>query len=1668
MWIWLESVPFFILLTQKNSMTTTKLLNLQTFSANFPSKKTDNIDRENYIAMISEFFESGIDIVCVEGKEDIGKTTLLAQYCNANPHQSFSYFVPNNELMFADTTTFVIDLCNQLSWFNTQNSELDITPSDSLFKQLLIKAQLKKKQNRTSQFYLVIDGLEDFIVSNNEFVRDILTKYLPPDFKILISGDAERVKSIIGTKTKKIKGIPLTPFTKNEIRAYFSDNNIDDNTIIDLCKITSGGYPGKLFNIKALLKENGVSLESLLLNISKYDNIFIDAWDSINKSDQKLRMLLSLICFYKKEIPIYELEGQFGFRSDEINSYANDLSILCIENEKLSFISNGHLSFFSKKLESEKNKIYDLRIERIEQAGEMSDRMEVLPTLFNQRGRYIETLKVLDTKSIITNLNRIKSINSLNKTIKHGIEAAKHTNSNNELLRMSLHKATLNELTDLDVWESEIDARVRLNNIDGAIELANQSAIKEDRLKQLTYLAKSIKDNGGIVQEELIQLIKASYDDVNLADSSEVAVDIACNLFYSVPSIAIDIISKTTDSEQTINDWMLTKLTIAALDSDKGDDSSGNSNQTQLSKKIDDDNNSRLITALKYLVREFSPKILFSQIEKLNKDTDKVKLLLLWIKGNQKSENLLEVLNVAHRKIINNTSNNPINSILIKDLTIPFVWIEGDNQEISSIVKDIDALDDKLIENGPTNEYIKYNLNIVKWEIKTSFETANKRIKKIIEHISNIPDLQIKLECYAATFDVISSLILIHDKLIVHFSAIKESIRKGAQSLLKETAYHDSALEIITGFVAITNLDLCDEIIKSVNNISRRNFLYFNAVKWHIQKNETEKIAIEKCITLLDKITEEQVLNRLFFTILNLTYHKLSDTDRTKYKLSSLDKLYYRIKSIKSLTSKCIGQIEYCRIAILLKEQKEIEHELKKYIDEAIATWEKIENPWEKINLGFSLVSMLSDYDIVQAQRVWELNTKEREGCLFESENAAVSHLCSVKIIIKLFASVAKKGQDAELYKDELFRLIEKTPSIVVQSKLWSDLSLELYYRNNEKLSKYIYKEKIQKNLEELDKVSDTYGHQDVFLHAAPIIYQYSREAFLDYLKLGSRKVQSIISNKVKHHILYKINPNEGSLDLEKTNSLVTYDDALEICALLNNLKEDNLIFTIVNDLSNRLKSKEALPYEKRRLIYEKLKEIIDKKLPDFENIKHNGYKILCEITIDFLIPELKKIKEERYWNEMLFEIEKIQNASDKIFIFSQVSEKVPNNLERIRKKIVLNITNSFELLNSYQEQVLRFESVSELIYKLDKRLFKNHSEKVFSNNSGLPTSEVYTCQKRLIDFVYKHDKKLSTDLLNLMDTDEARKGVKGALESHVEMLEVYHKLKDNKSLSQTKTEDSKTLNKALNRVYKGLLDRSIVSRKVEETNSWLECLINLPLGESYTALLAYTENLTKRLEDDPRDTILRNSLKAALANCELIQALSKRRFSNDNNNIQPQENAQSTFFKAGEHSRINQFISDWLQKNSDTQTITIIDPYFTFKQCSIFKKILEIDYNIQIVVLASPSNKSELEELSSSDWLKKRWIEISEQELPYIKFITCYYEENGRFKTPLHDRWILSDNSGMKLGSSFNQLGDKDVNLTLLSRSEANEVKMSHKEYILEKTRYKNGKRMIYNEIST
>ena len=371
-------------------------------------------------------------------------------------------------------------------------------------------------------------------------------------------------------------------------------------------------------------------------------------------------------------------------------------------------------------------------------------------------------------------------------------------------------------------------------------------------------------------------------------------------------------------------------------------------------------------------------------------------------------------------------------------------------------------------------------------------------------------------------------------------------------------------------------------------------------------------------------------------------------------------------------------------------------------------------------------------------------------------------------------------------------------------------------------------------------------------------------------------------------------------------------------------------------------------------------------------------------------------------------------------------------------------------------------------MHKVNKTDWNLCVSKAFELSDNLESGrETYSSQKRIIDTMYRLDPKFAKTLISTIDPAKNDERICDLLKEHYESLEVAKKIKNDTELKDKEKENNRVVVKALVNALKSLNSEKISPKKLSELLNYLKLGNQLPLHEVFPVYLYYLSNCSKtynakKLTGNVANIHIENFREAVKAT-ELVRLLSHKRKVTEKSSRRHFIDSEFSANHVVNHSTREEamrYIKDWMSENAKDFLI-IADPYFEESDLEILKWINDsCENNIEVDILGSKNgNDLEIENKFHAYWKK-----ISDQYPPFTSITFCWIPEKNN-STPFHDRWIITKDGGLRLGTSINSLGIiKESEISVMQTTDALKIQENILiEYIGRKKKAHNNQRLSY-----
>ena len=1630
----------------------TKIINLPYLNDTFPILATDLVDRSGYIDAIQSALERN-DVVFITGDEGLGKTTLLAQFCILEQFNCISHFITPSIRITYNPQCVEYNLLNQIYFYcnNTKLEDDNNISLETIAYQLFRKINIDQRNGKKT--YFVFDGMSDISNADIDSLKYIFSNLPTNKAKFIFSGENQHIRTLLPLKIKS-KSLELIKFNYTDVISYFGNFQGTQDSFKEIYKISLNGQPDRLSHIKRLCIDAGGIETFLNGNINEKTDLFDLDWQSCTlKKNIDAELLLALLAFSDIRLDLECICKIMDMNNEKIDMLTNNICFVYHVENSIEFISEKHKNFTKGKLNSYRDIILKKLIEFYEENPQDSDSIYNLPSLYQKAQAWGDLISFLNIQTFIQIVEKFRSFGNVKKQFDYGYNAAKIISDKNfdgNFMRFALHKSSINELEKSELWESEVEAYIALNNYERAIALANSVYLKEDKLRLFATIAKQRKKKSLPEDKVLTETIQDLYNEIDFTLIPDKGLDIAQLLMYTSFELCLDLIDKLTNntSGNISTDQIYAFLSISIIDENKKEHPVVDFDL--INSRIKDNEIKKLTSSLKSLTSEFNAEEMLIQVESIDSNQKKLFLLRNWIVSNKERDDVYKMIDYAINLIISDSDKITPNATALSEIASPLPNIKSE-EILYKLVGLFDSQKNTIVT--PTRDYIKLQLTVASSLYPFNKKKSSERFFDVYLYIEEeISDLSVKVDCLAIFWN---KLVIIDvdnniEKSISSEYTIENQLKRKLNDLLFETAYHFRMLEPIIKTLICSKPYFIKEIIKNINTQDRRDQAYKTATIEYTKSVKLDNFNFNLVdeFTSLIAITENKE-----DIIIELIKRFYKEKDKAIPHLESIRKYMSILKELSHIEDRCIATIQL--ISILNfdfeNQKKHIENLLKSLKE----TWNIIDVPWRKIEIGFTIANKLSIPAKDEALFFLNKATELKQSETLSSSSNVNTYMLSTKLCIRAYGGLINAKLDTPEHLLQITEIIEKINSYGEELKLWNKVALHFYANNNKDKFNNIVRNNINILLQRLDK-NDKAFYEHIVGQIAPSIFFHSHNLFKELIEGTNIELKDYCIDRICDFIFTKYCYDEQIEDSEDGYS-IEYAEYLDLIELLIMIDNDILIYDLTKKITLSIKyNKDRLiSNEQRNNIIAKLYEIIKNKLPYPKGIKHDGYLIACKALL-LSIEGYQKNKNE--WDKLINETLKIINLSDKAFVLTLIAISVDK--KNVKIDLLDKAFNYIKKISSTYDKSNRFDSCLAEWLNIDKGLFTKNLKVAYEDllmNKDGSISNI----KSLIDFAQQHDDKLAEDMVNMLDNDPARLKYKDAMIKRLEKNKRIESAKKNYNNIDTLNTDE--LNSLFNKNISQLGNGKITSRNILETYPILEKISNLPLSDAYSSASYFIENIIKKQESNKiYSENLKSIFQATYENAKLIAILSADSVTKMKAiyKFSVKDCIKNPIIRHGDNGKATDYLKKWILENVKSELI-IIDPYFTESDLNWLMIIKEISNEIEIRILTSKlSGKNSGD--NNKELYTTAWKKISVENPPETS-ITIIWNKIDK-KCPFHDRWWIADkcSSGLHL-NSLNGLGSRDSQIINLDNEALINVDRIIDDYIYKRIKNINGFSLKY-----
>lgn len=1653
-----------------------QIMDIVATCGSFPESPKLEIPRDSSIDAIEDMFKNGVQVVVVEGEDGVGKTTLLSQFARRYPNHTFSLFIISTSQLGYHPDTLREDLCTQLEWALYQR-DLEISNVDDKLLRIQLNTLKNRVRTQRTSFYFVIDGLDEVPSEGIKTAIFELLDMLPwgfAKFHFLLSGNYDEF-STKKSKKIKIRSYRLIGFRPDETKNYLGNLIEDaDSRLLDEIHRTCRGIPGWLIDVRRNL-ETGMSAKIVLDNLS---NLFEIEWERVDTTNALQLKLLGLMAFSHSNYSLDDFVRIMGIESSTVDKLLKSLSFVKYHESGINFVSNAFQKYVADKLKQIKglkSEITDIIIDDLFRTPDNQEAWRDIPIYLEQQERYDDLLEYLSPRHCTRVLENSQTLSLVQQHLDLGMNTALKRKKWGEFVRFSVQKSIIAELDGVDAWRSEIEARLALKDYDTALALAYSTTLKQDRLRLLAIIAKNRQDYGLASDQDLMEQIRLLFDQIDFSSLGKYSIDIASDLIYTDQELAIRIVEQATKSDtDDSSDWAFAGLSVAASSAVK-EQKHVTDTMEVIQSRIKDPEARRFSSTVSLMLGDYPAPRVISEVKKLEDTGDQLFLLRLWAMENRERKDAAEVVDFAYNLAISHTAEKYVPTRDLRAIATPLPFIE-DKSKIKDLVGKFNGQLGITERYGPTEDHIRLQLLLAWAESIYDFNAARQRIEEIYYFVSDIEDMVVRTECLARL-----SSTLVHidpDKYLegsnsVH-TLVEEELKNNISELLGATAEHFYATRRIIKALAKTKPAMALELAMQLNTEARRDkaLLVFIESAIQLPANKLDLVPVQKALESLVVQKHKGVAILKIITRLATLSEKKIPLPESLVQLAL--QFINAISEIQDAQPRCDA---YCLAYVFLSKQNQNNEDKAKYsglasnlLNQLDKTWSEIDVKWIKVDVGFNIAKSLAEDAPEKAQEYLTLAKQARGECTLDAESSASTYLQSLKLTIRAYVGLLPQQLDTPEDFEELTKLIANVPSYGEQAGLWGDIALRMSLNERLNECEKIVTQHIKPLLAKISKEDIGY-RTDVIVTLAPVLYRVHSPTALAQISELSQPAKDRAYAEICKFLLRQQPPNEpyDALPGKGYNNL-TYESIISVCELLNEMDRDWQIYGYISAIADSIMSarRNRLSNEQILDIASRFERIISSKLPDptKRHITHNGYEIIARAEVIRIRKKTRDKPRLQEWLDLAKSARSIPNLADKSLVLFTIATVMPSQESQKRKEILDEAMELVEQIPIAFDKIGHYDTFAHMVYGIDRDVFKKCIKSAMTLAiKENETPEYFTIQRRIIDFANKIDEDFATSLAHLVDDDPARANVKENIRDHLQLLKLKKQMAElspvaDLPLSSPKDDFSKVAWMNL-----GALNAGRISPvHIENTFQFVRLAAGLSLDRSYPILAFVIENAVQRLAKTGQAiTYLRPMYEAMLIGTKLSERMATRSAKYLEQAISytvKSPNNGNLLILSGEREKAIEFIRNWFA-NKVQNYLKIHDPYFSPDDLEILRLLSLEKPNCRVQILTSKEHQEK--QKVSKPWEKAyrtSWRILSEQDPPDTDIVIIGTKSG---KSPIHDRWWLTENAGIRIGTSINGLGGTRISeISELSQDELQKREKLVDQYLFGYIREYNGEKLF------
>jgi len=1607
----------------------TNQIDLTEASLTFPHLPKPQIRRDQLISWLSDRFTFERKVIVVQGPAGAGKTTLLAQFAEAWPDRCFSFFV-GADPWASSLRQFLLEMCTQMhKVVGSKEREVNDDLSGNELKQLFstfYRRAAKKARAEGERFYFVVDGLEWVTKGYGEqSILDFLPTALPDGIYLLASSAPDQQFRF----TYDPWQIPF--FSSTETAVYLADIDLEKEQVMRIYNACQG-MPGYLAQIRREI-ESGLSIDDVLTNLPKgFRRLLEREWERSRIDMAHVLDALAVLAYTETSLDLAQLARVIDAELEELETSLTSVPFVQLDPEDgpIRFVTDAHKRFVVDKLSPRRAQAEAMLIEYCEQDPFSDSALIQLPVLYKRTERYDALRRLVSVEYLTRTLQQEQDLSLLRRNARLMADAAYKAEDWPTLFKYSMVGSILRTVSTRSAMETEVEARLALGDYRQSFEMAYQAALPEDRLQLLARVGSHLKRHEVLIPAGVLSDIEHIVADIRpTGPLRDRVVEIAADLFYIHPQAAMDLIEKVigTDTEGQLMDIILAVVTLRLKDEPDSAE--------MLKSRIRDRSLRDFVRVSSPLVAELSPEQALSEASEIDDTSGQLFLLRSWCNANRDNPEAISVIREALEIMTTRTDYSPSMRHL-RQFAEPLIGCEGD--EVYRAVERLDLLKDTAI-GEPADERTRLELLLASIEARQSRDKATTRLYQAYLDLDGIPESDTACYCLARILLGLPNIDPTDHRLE---KEVAERLINEYRTLLEGSARHLTLTRRLSGALTKYKPDMAVEFASQLNTRDRRDMAYREILR-ACTDQEPKDIDLDFVDDVLARISETERRDWTLARILERFARKdmfahVAEARRFMDKIADMRDPRHRSYAYA-----------YCSQMMASAGKT---NAARRLVGRVVEAWSTIDQKWDKVRIGFELVGIIAQYTPEEASDLLEQTRQERATTPLAEEMFAELYVGTIKLAIRTFSDTLK----AQEYAAQLERLIEaihRIPSCAVQSELLAALAMRMYLAGKQHDFELLVKEGVLKALETCE---DAEARAQTVIKIAPCLFRYERNLMTEeILQLSSSRQDEALREVVAH--LLSGRPPDDPVDLDSLNVETEYVDARRACEVIEQMNSDSAIYSHLYSLVDALVQKDPQRPERERCnlverqaltIAQELGKIARSRLPDTNNIQHDGYKISAQACI----ARLRESTAQRFplraterwrevappWPEIAARAQEVPNLADRALVMTWAGQAMYRSHPELGTKMLEGAKDCIYAVRNIIDRADRLRALAEAWKHADDK-----ASAKFLLEEAMSILEAWTWDHTrdrvtgsILKLAHALDPEFAASLTSYVDNPI----IEGALKQDLAARELQRGPDKITSQEPDIDEIGRVLGQAAWRLLRSFCSGKGYAQRETVVGQWVHTATDAEFDDAYKVMAWSIENNLARAKEVSAPTLsdiydgLLDSLQLIYRIGETLLLVEERAKAAPSKT--PALPAGLEFLPVGAGPQGVLFLQKWLMENARSY-VKLYDPYFTAAELDVLKHISP-DTRVDVVTSWKAQEVSPGDPAIEARY-RNAWDRISDQRPPETHIHIVGIRSSG--ESPMHDRYIITDEAGLQLGTSLSGLGRKDTYIRPLDADEASGV---------------------------